>query len=39
MVDEIGYFTVVNIKGEPDFWPTRDETLTMMDRTSPCSKQ
>lgn len=35
MSDETGYFRVVNIKGEPDFRPTKDETLIMMDRTNP----
>lgn len=30
-----GYFRVVNIKGEPDFQPTKDEILILMDRTNP----
>lgn len=35
MSDEIGYFRVVNIKGDPDFRPKKDETLIIMDRTHP----
>ena len=34
MSDELGYIRVVNVKGEEDFRPTKDETLIMMDRTN-----
>lgn len=34
MSDELGYIRVVNIKGEEDFRPTKDETLIMMDRSN-----
>lgn len=35
MSEQKGYFRVVNIKGDPDFRPTKDEAVIMMDRTNP----
>ena len=34
MKEEQGYIRVVNVRGDEDFQPTRDEKLIMMDRTN-----